>query len=162
MQQILASGEFVDDQLVVDIVKNLKENPEEFMDGYFSGTKGLILDGMPRTVHQAEMLDTFSNVDLVLNFFNKDEVLIKKMAGRRVCPCCNKNFNVASIHTDCGYHMEPLLPKNNDSNFCDGNHKPMKLVTRDDDTEDVIRSRLDLYKEQTLPILGFYESKSDT
>ena len=50
MQQILNSGAFVDDQLVVDIVKNLKENPEEFMDGAFANTRGLILDGMPRTV----------------------------------------------------------------------------------------------------------------
>jgi adenylate kinase len=130
----------------MDIVRNLKENPHEFMDGYFLGTKGLILDGMPRTTTQAKMLDTFSNVDLVLNFFNTDEVLIQKMTGRRVCPCCNKNFNLASIHTDCGYHMEPLLPKN-DPDFCDGDHELTRLITREDDTESVIRSRLDLYKE---------------
>jgi adenylate kinase len=162
MQSILASGQFVDDEIVVDIVRNLKEHPEAFMDGQYVGTKGLILDGMPRTVAQAQMLDTFSDVDLVLNFFNKDEVLIQKLAGRRVCPCCNKNFNVAAVHTECGYHMEPLLPKNADPAFCDGDHELTRLITRDDDTEDVIRSRLNLYKEQTLPILDFYVAKPET
>lgn len=120
------------------------------------------MDGMPRTVAQAQMLDAFSDVDLVLNFFNKEEVLIQKLAGRRVCPCCNKNFNVAAVHTECGYHMEPLLPQNADPAFCDGDHELTRLVTRDDDIESVIRSRLQLYNEQTLPILDFYKSKPET
>ena len=76
INEILKSGELVDDQVVVDIVKNLKENPETFMDGTFSNTKGLILDGMPRTLKQAQMLNEFTQIDLVLNFFNKEEVLI--------------------------------------------------------------------------------------
>lgn len=50
INDILKSGELVDDQIVVDIVKNLKENPKTFMDGMYSDTKGLILDGMPRTL----------------------------------------------------------------------------------------------------------------
>ena len=108
------------------------------------------------------MLDTFSDVDLVLNFFNKEEVLIQKLAGRRVCPLCNKNFNFANVHTECGYHMEPLLPNNDDPAFCDGDHEPTRLITRDDDIESVIRDRLNIYNEQTLPILDFYKSKPET
>ena len=109
------------------------------------------------------MLDEFTSIDLVLNFFSKPEVLIQKMSGRRMCPCCNKNFNVASVHTDCGYHMEPLLPNGPDPTVCDGDHEtPVKLVMRDDDVPEVIQSRLDLYNEQTLPILDHYKQKEDT
>lgn len=97
------------------------------------------------------------NVDLVVNFFNKEEVLIQKLAGRRICPACNKNFNIADVNTECGYHMAPLLPKGDDPTLCDNDeHGPIKLITRDDDKEEVIRERLELYKEQTLPLLDFY------
>lgn len=70
------------------------------------------------------------------------------MAGRRVCPCCNKNFNFADVHTECGYHMEPLLPSGPDHTICDGDHEAgVKLIIREDDREEVIRHRLDLYTE---------------
>ena len=109
------------------------------------------------------MLDEFTQIDLVLNFFNKPEVLVQKLAGRRICPCCNKNFNVADVHTECGYHMEPLLPKGPDPTICDScNDVPVKLITREDDTEEVIRSRLALYNDQTLPILDYYKEKENT
>ena len=106
------------------------------------------------------MLSDFTSIDLVINFFNKEEVIVQKLAGRRVCPECNKNFNVADVNTECGYHMEPLLPKGEDPTICDGDHghdNPVKLVTRPDDREDVIKERLEIYKEQTLPILEFYK-----
>jgi adenylate kinase len=147
---------------VVNIIRNLKDQPKTFMNGKFVGTKGQILDGIPQTLFLARMLDAFANIDLVLNFFNKDEVLIQKLAGRRVCPSCNKNFNVAVIQTDCGYHMGPLLPKNADPDFCDGEHELTRLITSDDDTEDLIRSRINFYKENTLPILNFYLANPET
>jgi adenylate kinase len=85
---------------------------------------------------------------MVINFFNKEEVLIQKMAGRRVCPQCDKNFNVASVQTECGYTMAPLLPKGDDPTVCDGDHPvPVKLVTRRDDTPEVITERLQIYKD---------------
>ena len=58
--------------------------------------------------------------------------------------------------------MEPLLPNNDDPAFCDGDHEPTRLITRDDDIESVIRDRLNIYNEQTLPILDFYKSKPET
>jgi len=72
----LSAGKLIDDEIVVDIVRNLKENPSTFLDGAYAKTAGLILDGVPRTVAQAEMLDEFLSIDLVLNFEHSDDVLI--------------------------------------------------------------------------------------
>lgn len=160
----MKSGALVDDQTVIGIVRELKENPETFMDGQFAGAPGLILDGVPRTVRQAEMLSEFSEIDLILNFTNRDDILMQKLMGRRVCPECNKNFNVADINSEDGYIMPPLLPKGGDPTVCDNpdHEHPVKLMMREDDTEDIIKRRLDLYKEETLPILDFYKRNTDT
>ena len=87
------------------------------------------------------------DVDLVLNFYNTDEILMQKLMGRRVCTCCSKNFNVTDINKD-GYVMPPLLPKGNDPTICDdiSHSSPVKLVTREDDREDIVLERIELYK----------------
>ena len=115
---ILQSGKLVDDQIVVDIMKNLQQKPDEFMNGAFADAGGLILDGVPRTVKQAEKMAEFMEVDMILNFFNIDEIVIAKIMGRRVCPVCNKNFNVTDIDF-AGYRMPPLLPSHGNPEFCD-------------------------------------------
>ena len=73
--------------------------------------------------------------------------------GRRVCPKCNRNYNVASIDRD-GYKMKPLLPKGRPTH-CD-DCPDVHLVIRDDDKENIIRERLQIYKDKTEPILDFY------
>ena len=95
-------------------------------------------------------------MDLIINFFNREEILIEKLMGRRVCPNCGKNYNVATIDTEDGYKMDPLLPKK-DPEFCD-NCPGVRLVVRDDDKESIIKERLQLYKDKTEPILDFYRS----
>ena len=143
----LDAGKLIDDEVVVEIVRNLKENPATFMDGEFSQSAGLILDGVPRTVYQAEKLDEFLCIDLILNLEHRDDILIEKMLGRRICPDCNKNFNVASIDTEDGYFMPPLLPKGEDPSLCDNEEHPhpVKLIKRADDVESIIKERLELY-----------------
>ncbi len=79
--------------------------------------------------------------------------------GRRVCPSCNRNYNVAAINRD-GYVMHALLPKKNPI-LCD-DCAGVKLVVRDDDKEIIIKDRLEIYKQKTQPILDFYRSKSET
>lgn len=79
--------------------------------------------------------------------------------GRRVCPNCNRNYNVANIDRD-GYKMKPLLPKLNPS-YCD-DCPTVSLVVRDDDKENIILERLQIYKQKTEPILDFYRDKKDT
>jgi len=110
------------------------------------------------------MLDEFMGVDLILNFEHRDDILIQKIMGRRVCPECNKNFNIADIDSEDGYVMPPLLPKGDDPTICDNpeHTHPVKLVSRADDIESVIYERLDLYKQETLPILDYYRGKSNT
>tara|TARA_B110000285_G_scaffold211569_1_gene254365 strand:- start:56 stop:703 length:648 start_codon:yes stop_codon:yes gene_type:complete len=163
ISEILNSGKLVDDQIVIDIVKQLKENPDTFLGGEYKNSSGLILDGVPRTVRQAEMLSEFSKIDLIINFTNRDEIVIQKLGGRRVCPNCNKNFNIADVNTEDGYQMSPLLPSHGNPLLCDGlDCCDISLITREDDKEHIIMERLDLYKNETLPILDFYKSNTST
>ena len=78
--------------------------------------------------------------------------------GRRVCPICNTNYNVAHIDRD-GYYMKALLPKKS-PHHCD--HDGAHLVIRDDDKENIILERMEIYKEKTEPILDYYRGKSET
>ena len=145
----MRSGKLVDDQTVIDVINNVKK------DNKYSKHLGLILDGVPRTMLQARMLrDSGTKIDLVINFYNREEVLLQKLMGRRVCPSCNRNYNIAEINTDDGYHMKPLLPKKK-ADECD-DCSEVKLVVRDDDKESIIRDRLSVYKEKTEPILEYY------
>jgi adenylate kinase len=151
LKKILRSGQLVDDQTVIDVVLKIKKDPK------YGQHLGLILDGVPRTIKQAKMLkDAGVRVDLIINFFNREEILLEKLMGRRVCPSCSRNYNIADINTADGYHMKPLLPKKKvgECDDCNG----VKLVVRDDDKESIIRDRLNVYKEKTEPILDFYKT----
>lgn len=100
----------------------------------------MLLDGMPRTVAQAKLLPASNiNVDIVFNFFAQDSIIMEKLMGRRVCPNCNRNYNVAHIDRD-GYFMKALLPTKK-LNYCD-DCPDIHLVIRDDDKENIISERL--------------------
>merc|ERR1719354_950631 len=97
---------------------------------------GVIFDGIPRTVKQVELLENEFDLSnhLLVNVILREDILIEKLLGRRVCSGCGQNFNICSIHKD-GYEMEPLLPdKNNMCDGCEGN-----IITRADDKESIIR-----------------------
>ena len=115
---------------------------------------------MPRTVAQAKMLDTSGiHVDLIFNFTNRPDILLEKLMGRRVCTQCNRNYNVAHIDRD-GYYMKALLPKG-DPKKCD-DCTDSNLVVRDDDKENIITERMEIYRTKTEPILDFYKQNTDT
>jgi adenylate kinase len=150
LKDTLRSGKLVDDETVVGVVKKIKQDEK------YNKHMGLILDGVPRTIKQAKMLrDTGIKIDLIINFFNREEILLQKLMSRRVCPCCSRNYNIADIKSADGYEMKPLLPKKvvDECDDC-----AVKLVIRDDDKESVIRDRMNLYKEKTEPILDFYKT----
>ena len=132
LRDTLRKGQFVDDITAINVIK-LARNYE------FKDVKVMLLDGMPRTIAQAKLLPEYNiNIDIVFNFFNTDSILIEKLMGRRVCPQCNRNYNVADIDRD-GYKMKPLLPKNgHNCDDCKNSH----LVIRDDDKESIIVERL--------------------
>lgn len=134
-------GLLVPDELIIQMMKNLiSSNPK---DDY-------VLDGFPRTISQAEALDNMlSELGLQINkvfYFNiEDDVVIKRLSGRRVCPKCGATYNI--------YYQKP---KND--NMCDNDNTP--LIQRDDDKEDVIKNRLKVYKEQTYPLVDFYKKNN--
>ncbi len=135
------NGLLVPDELTVDIVKErLKEDDCK---------NGFLLDGFPRTIPQAESLDKVlkslgTKLDIVVNLDVTDSVIVKRMAGRRVCGNCG----------EC-YHIATLPPKID--GICD--NCGTKLIIRDDDKEETVLERLRVYYEKTMPLINYYEEK---
>ena len=130
-------GELVPDDVLIGIIKDRLSQPD--------CASGFLLDGYPRTLPQAEALSNIlselgKNLDLVLNIDVPDEKLLKRLAGRRMCVC------------GASYHI--LFNKPKQEGICDlcGS----KLYQRDDDKEEAIMNRLDVYKNQTRPLIDHY------
>src|SRR5438477_10422571 len=138
---VVASGGLVSDELMVGIIKDRLQKPD--------AQKGFILDGYPRTLVQAERLDSLvgnGKRDLrVLQLLVPDDVIVKRIALRRSCPQCGTI-----------YHLETAPPKND--LICD--RDGAELIVRPDDNEQAVRTRLEAFHEQTLPVAAFYGKKS--
>ncbi|KAL3536325.1 hypothetical protein ACH5RR_004786 [Cinchona calisaya] len=149
LADIVNQGKLVSDEIIISLLSKRLEAGEG------KGESGFILDGFPRTVRQAEILDEVTNIDLVVNLKLPERVLIEKCLGRRICNQCGKNFNVASINVkgengSPGISMAPLLPPPQ----C-----VSKLITRADDTEDVVKERLRIYNDKSQPVEDFYRGQ---
>ena len=138
------AGTLVPDRVVLRMVKDRVAQAD--------CAKGYLLDGFPRTVAQAETLHAWEPLRLVVNITLKEEFLMQKIMGRRVCSSCNRNYNVAHI-SQGEYQMPPLLPKHGDATKCDCGGK---LEQRADDREETVRNRLRVYEKETAPLIGFY------
>ena len=101
---------------------------------------GLIFDGYPRTLGQARYLFDQLRIDIVFNLHLREDILIRKLLGRRVCPSCKRSFNVEDVN-EGDYVMPPMLPKCDDTTCCDQCVPQTKLITRKDDTREVITKR---------------------
>jgi len=134
-------GLLVPDEVIVGIVEDrIKENDCK---------NGFLLDGFPRTVDQANAIESvFSKNKLtlngVINVIVKEDVLMKRLTGRRLCKKCGANFNVNTL--------PPAKPGVCDK--CGG-----ELFQRDDDREEVIAKRLKVYERQTAPLIDYYNKK---
>ncbi|KAK9061450.1 hypothetical protein SSX86_018631 [Deinandra increscens subsp. villosa] len=149
LEEVVNQGKLVSDEIIFNLLSKRLEAGES------RGESGFILDGFPRTIRQAEILDEVTEIDLVVNLKLREDVLIEKCLGRRVCSQCGKGFNVASIDAKAenglpGMNMPPLLPPP---------HCASKLVTRADDTEPVVIERLRVYKEKSQPVEGYYRKQ---
>lgn len=142
------SGALVPDEVVVEMVQKRLNRPD--------CANGWILDGFPRTVPQGKQLQHFAPPALCVNIYLPDRLLIQKLTGRRVCSDCGLNYNMADIR-EGEFEMPPLVPKREDCDKCQGNPN---LIQREDDKEEVVRRRLQIYKDQSEPLLKFYESSS--
>lgn len=140
----MKTGALVPDEITVPMVANRLEEDD--------AKNGVILDGFPRTIAQAEKLDemlakTGNKIDLVINLTTPREEIIERILTRRVCSnqACKATYNIV---------MNP--PKK--EGICD--KCGSKLVQREDDTsEDAIRKRLAIYDEQTSPLVDYYTAK---
>lgn len=147
--QIVNQGKLISDEIIISLLsKRLEE-------GEAKGESGFILDGFPRTVRQAEILEGVTNIDLVINLKLREEALIAKCLGRRICSECGGNYNLASIdlkgeNGSPAMYMPPLLPPPS----CE-----QKLITRTDDTEEVVKERLRIYNEKSQPVEEFYRER---
>ena len=134
VKDIMARGELVPDEITIEIVKNrLRE--DDCKNGY-------ILDGFPRSLIQAEALDTFELIDCAVNLDVDEEAIVKRLSGRRFCPDCNGTFHVSSLEN------ETMCPS------CGG-----KLIIRADDSEETVRERLRVYYKTTFPLIEYYQKQ---
>jgi adenylate kinase len=138
-KEYMDAGELVPDDITNGVV-------EEALSGRDTVRQGYLLDGFPRTVAQAEVLDAITQqhpLDVVVNLSVPSEVVVGRIASRRVCDNCGKNYS-------------PTDPpsQNWTCDVCGGD-----VVQRDDDTEEAVRRRLDLYERETAPVIAWYERK---
>ena len=136
VKAIIDSGSLVSDELTFELVKD-RLAQDDCKNGY-------ILDGFPRTIPQAEMLEKLVADVKVVNFEIKDEIVIRRLSTRRVCKACGANFNVLTLPPK----VEGVCDK------CGG-----ELYQRDDDKQESIMHRMDVYREQTEPLINFYKNK---
>ena len=136
VKAIIDSGSLVSDELTFELVKD-RLAQDDCKNGY-------ILDGFPRTIPQAEMLEGLVSDVKVVNFEIEDEIVIRRLSTRRVCKACGANFNVLTLPPK----VEGVCDK------CGG-----ELYQRDDDKQESIMHRMDVYREQTEPLINFYKNK---
>ena len=139
-RRYLDAGELVPDEIVIGMVRERLTRGD-------TTTRGFILDGFPRTVHQAEALArllTPKLLDLVIDIEVDTEQVLTRLASRRVCSDCGANYSVV----DNPPRVDEIC------DVCGG-----EVVQRDDDTESAIRRRLELYERETAPLIEWYRGR---
>ena len=136
VKAIIDSGSLASDELTFELVKD-RLAQDDCKNGY-------ILDGFPRTIPQAEMLDGLVADLKVVNFQISDDIVIGRLSTRRVCKACGANYNIKTLPPK----VEGICDK------CGG-----ELYQRDDDKQESILHRMDVYREQTEPLINYYKNK---
>ena len=136
-KEYMNSGKLVPDNLIINLMK------ERILED--DCKNGFILDGFPRTIPQAEALKNSDvKIDQVLNFKAKEETIIQRLSGRRTCKNCNAISHITNIPSK----TEGICDK------CGG-----ELFQRDDDKPEAIKKRLEVYKQQTEPLIEFFQKE---
>ncbi|HET7736870.1 MAG TPA: adenylate kinase [Nocardioidaceae bacterium] len=137
-KKYMDAGDLVPDEVTIGMVEDRLRHDD--------ASEGFLLDGFPRTVHQAEVLDHLlegqgASLDVVLELVVDDEEVVRRLSGRRTCRRCGHvwhlDFDPPAVDGRC--------------DRCSG-----ELFQRDDDSEDTIRHRLEVYADQTSPLIGYY------
>ena len=140
-KKYMDQGMLVPDELTVKILLDRVSQPD--------CTKGYVLDGFPRTIPQAEVLEKALNeindhIDYAIDVNVPDENIVRRMSGRRACLSCGATFHIV--------HVPPKT-----EGICDRCGK--ELILRDDDKPETVEKRLAVYHEQTQPLIEFYSTK---
>lgn len=140
-QSYMDAGEYVPDEVTIDMVDD-RLAQDDAADGW-------VLDGFPRTPAQVDALDDIlerqgETLDVVLRLVVPDEAVVERLAGRRSCPECGAVYHVTED--------PPEQP-----GVCDDDG--VELVQREDDREDVVRTRLEVYHDQTAPLVAEYDER---
>jgi adenylate kinase len=147
----LSSGKLVDDRIVSEtVLQKLEESPKG----------GFILDGFPRTLKQAAIMeDTWPSsfqVQAAIKLAVPDGICEMKLLGRRVCKRCGEHYNISNVHWN-EWKLPPLLPECQCVPQCDPNQD---WITREDDTLQIVKHRLKVYHENMDPILEYFETQN--
>jgi len=138
-KRYMDEGELVPDEIVIGVIEECLAPGGALSDGF-------VLDGFPRTLPQAEELDRVlaqRPLDLAINIEVPREIVLDRIAGRRVCEICQRVYHV---------NMPPIVNWTCDT--CGGN-----VRQRDDDTEEAVERRLELYEQETVPIIDYYSRR---
>lgn len=136
VKEVMSSGGLVSDEIIIALVKERIQQDD--------CAKGFLFDGFPRTIPQAEaMVEAGVDLDYVLEIAVEDEEIIKRLSGRRVHEASGRIYHVL--------HNPPKVEGKDDVTG-----EP--LIQREDDKEETVRHRLQVYHEQTEPLVGFYQN----
>ncbi len=137
VKSYVEKGALVPDDVVVEVLKDrLAKVPKG---------KGFILDGFPRTIEQAKTLEGITKIDVILQLDVPDEIIIQRLSSRRICKKCGEVYNIRFLKPK----VEGVCDK------CGG-----ELYQRADDNPEVIKNRLQVYKDQTEPLIEYYKEKN--
>lgn len=134
LKEIIDAGNLVSDELTTQIL-NARLSEDDCKNGY-------ILDGFPRTMNQAFLLENITNIDKVVFLDVNFDIVIERITGRRTCPKCNHIHNIKYL---------------GDPDFC--SICGTKYIVRSDDTEQAVKKRLQTFAEKTLPIVDYYKKQ---
>jgi adenylate kinase len=139
-KRVMDSGALVSDDIIIGLVKERIAQPD--------CANGFLFDGFPRTIPQADaMKHAGVNLDVVLEIDVPDAAIIERMSGRRVHPASGRVYH--------NKHNPPKVPGKDDATGED-------LIQRDDDKEETVRKRLDVYQRQTRPLVEYYSAWAAT
>lgn len=139
VKQVMDTGSLVSDDLIIGLIKERIAQDD--------CKNGFLFDGFPRTIPQAEALkDSGVKIDHVLEIAVDDEEIVERLSGRRVHPGSGRIYHIS--------HQPPKVAGKDDQTGED-------LVQRDDDVEATVRNRLNIYHQQTKPLVAFYQQLSD-
>ncbi|MCL2061709.1 MAG: adenylate kinase [Firmicutes bacterium] len=132
-KSFIDQGKLVPDEVVIELIQS-RLSEDDCKNGY-------LLDGFPRTIAQAEALDKITKIEKVVNIDVDLTKLLKRIVGRRVCVACGASYNIET-------YDKPDCAK------C-----PSQLIQRPDDKEETVRARLEVYQNQTAPLIEYYRAK---